>query len=391
MRSKLAHMISLTFPNDALPRNLCGAIKTTPDVHFPRVFLKSIFSESRYQSSRKSSTPMCVTRVTDYETFFIADYHARGSVSTAKGEYSATWDGSVWCSAIGEKAGLGSPCSNQRKLGPVVPLADVLRTVPGKSAPPRLQPYQAVARMKDDIVRRCAKVIWYRGRNNVNYSATIRPSASKVLIDSLALVYIPRQEFVLEIGGVRYEGQVVESETPPQFYLTCPGLSECTVCGTATSADDQILCSICFRPAHRWGVFTPDSFRCERCGDVVCRNHAVRIGKQVICCLCGAGGHSLGPCWRPHCIIGIVGTVSVSVLTLTTILCLLACGQSMASGAILGVIAVSLLLGLAAWVPFLFMVVRASYLCKHRSLTYPKHKVEQELTSRPEWLYGKKL
>jgi restriction system protein len=201
--SKLAHMISLTFPNDALPLNLSTAIKTTPDIDFPQVFFRSVFSQSRLQSSRALITPVHVTRITDYKTFFIADYHAKGSVSTAAGEYSATWNGSVWCSAVGDKAGFGSPTSDRRKPGPVVPLADALRTVPGKSTPPRFQPYQAVAIMKDYIVSHCAKAVWYRGRNNVNYSATIQPSANKVLIDSLALVYIPRQDFVLDLEQAR--------------------------------------------------------------------------------------------------------------------------------------------------------------------------------------------
>lgn len=386
--SKLAHMISLTFPNDALPLNLCSAIKTTSDVDFPKVFFQSVFSESRYQSSRAGSMPVFVTRVTEYKTFFIANYHAGGSVSTAVGEYSATWDGSVWCSALGDNAGFGSPSSHRHKLGPVVPLADVVRTVPGKSAPPRLQPYQAVARMKDYIVSHCSKAVWYRGRNNVNYSATIQPSASKVLIDSLALVYVPRQEFVLEIGGVRYEGQVEESESPPQFHLTCPQLSECSVCGTATSADDQILCSICLRPAHRWGLFTPDSFRCERCGDFVCRTHAVRIGKQLACCRCGTGGSSLDPPWRHHRLFGIAGFACATLATVLTPICCLQGGWDMTNPTTWAVSAIGVLLGLGAWTPFLWMIVRASVIHKHERLTYPKQEVHAQPTRKPDWLYG---
>src|SRR5262249_49373856 len=68
--SKLAYMISLTFPNDALPLNLSSAIKTTPDADFPQVLFHSVFSESRFQTSRALSTPVHVTRITDYKTFF---------------------------------------------------------------------------------------------------------------------------------------------------------------------------------------------------------------------------------------------------------------------------------------------------------------------------------
>ena len=99
--AKLAHMISVTFPNGALPTNLCAAIKTTADADFPQVFAQSIFSKSRFQSGKASKSPVRVKRVTRYETFFIATYYAVGTKNTTIREFSEDWTGEIWISAEG--------------------------------------------------------------------------------------------------------------------------------------------------------------------------------------------------------------------------------------------------------------------------------------------------
>jgi len=387
--AKLDYIVQVAFPQGTLPTNLSAAIRTTPDADFPQIFAQSIFSKSRYQCGTGSKPHVGATRVTHYETFFIANYHADGSVNTAVGEYSQTWDGSVWISANGDKAGFGSPRSHGRKLEPLVPLAEALRTVPGQTTPPKLQPYKALAGMKTFIVDHCVKPISYRGRNNVTYSATIQPSPNMIVIDSLTLCYVPFQEFVLEVGGVRHEGEVDERGSPPQFQVTCPSLSECTVCGTATTADNQILCSICFRPAHRWGLFCPDSFQCEKCGSVACRNHTVRIGKAFACTKCGTGGRPLGARWLGHCLFGLATFTLIALAALITLVFFLHGVSDIASTPTLGLAAIGTVLGIVAWVPFLMMILQSAVLQKHKGLAYPKLLAQGEPTKQPDWLYGK--
>jgi restriction system protein len=390
--AKLDYMISLAFPNGALPSKLLGAIKTTPDAEFPQVFAESIFSRERYQSGKAPQSPVRVIRTTEYHTYYIARYHADGSVNTAVGEYCETWDGSIWISANGDEAGFGSPRSHGEKLGPLVPLAEILKTVPGKSAPPRLQPHQAVGGMKQFLVNHCVKTVSYRGRNNVSYSAAIRASPNRIVIDSLKLCYVPHQEFMLQVEGVRYEGQVDEcGSSPPQFHVTCSALSECSVCGTATTADNQILCSICFRPAHRWRLFSPDSFQCEKCGTLVCRNHTVHISKQVTCSRCGAGGRPLRARWFGHFLFGLGGSGVVALVTLIILFCLVHFGSGTGRAAMV-VFVIGCILALAVWVPFFAIVSQGSVLPKYQMLAYPKvldARSPLEPTNRPDWLYGK--
>ena len=93
---KLAYLISIAFPNGTLSTKLSAASKTTPDAEFPQVFAQSIFSKIRYRSAAASKGSIRVTRVTEYETYFVGTFHAEGNVNTAVGEYSESWDGSIW-------------------------------------------------------------------------------------------------------------------------------------------------------------------------------------------------------------------------------------------------------------------------------------------------------
>jgi restriction system protein len=370
--AKLAHMISVAFPNGALPTNLSVAIKTTPDAAFPQIFAQSIFSPDRFQRGTSAKNPVRVTRDTRYETYFIAKYSAEGSVNTAVGHFSATWQDSIWISADGSAVGFGSPNAYGRKLGPLVSLAEALATVPGTSDPPELQPHQATAKMKEFVLCNCVKSVWYKGRNNVNYSKTIQPSASTIVIESLKLCYIPFQEFVLEIGGTSYEGEVDERGSPPEFHIDCPELSTCTVCGTGTTPDDQILCSICFRPAHEWTFLFPDSYECHKCNGIMCRHHSVKDGKKYFCTRCTVAGKPLGPRWLPHCLIGLSGTGVAVLSPVISLISYLLIEPRVATMILLIVGIAAGILGLACWLPWLCIVSQKSFLSSQKNLTYPK-------------------
>ena len=370
--AKLAHMISVAFPNGALPSNLSIAIKTTPDAAFPQVFAQSIFSPERFQRGTSPKNPVRVTRETQYETFFIAKYHAEGSTNTAVGQFSETWEGSIWINAGGTDGGLGSPNAHGRKLAPLVSLSEALATVPGKSDPPGLQPHQAVSKMKEYLLGHCVKSVWYTGRNNVKYSKTVQPSANSITIESLKLVYIPYQEFTLEIGGACYEGDVDERGSPSEFHVGCPELSTCTVCETATTPGDQILCSVCFRPAHRWSPFFPDSFECHKCKGIACRHHTVTDGNKYACTRCAVSGHPLGPRWFHLCIFGLAGTGVAILSPLFALICFLFMEYESAAFVFLIVFVAAVVLALVSWLPCLSMISQKSILSAQTSLTYPK-------------------
>ena len=386
--AKLAYLISTAFPNGALPTNLSAGVKTTPDAEFSQVFAQSILSISRYQSGAAAKKPLRAARVTNYEAYFVATYHAEGTLSTAVGKLSKAWDGSIWISANGHGAGFGSPRSHGRKIGPLAPLAEVTKAVPGQSAPPALQPHQAVNGMKDYIVSNCVKPVWYRGRNNRSYSATIQPLRNTIVIDSLTLCYVPFQTFVLEVGGVRHEGEVDEPGLPPVFYVTCPSLSQCIVCGTATRADNQVLCSVCSLPAHRQSLFFPDSFQCQICGDIICRKHTVRVAKQMVCTRCCKVGRPLGARWQRHFQFGLTTSALVSFSTAVVAGYLHFLGSPNASATGLGVLAIGLALALAMWIPFFCVIAQPYVLPSHKGLIYPKVLTKQVLAKRPDWLYG---
>jgi hypothetical protein len=293
-------------------------------------------------------------------------------VNSAVGQFSKSWDGSVWISADGSDMGFGSPNAQGRKLAPLVSLAEALATVPGKSDPPGLQPHQATAKMKEFVLGNCSKSVWYRGRNNVNYSKTIQPSASTIVIESLKLCYIPFQEFLLEIGGTSYEGELDERGSPPEFHVVCPELSTCTVCKTATTPDNQILCTVCFRPAHRWGPFFPDSFECQQCKGIACRHHTVSDGNGYSCTRCAVAGKALGPRWFHLCIVGMVGTATAVVSLLFALICILLMDPGPAGVVLFIVTVVAVGLSLFSWIPCLSMLSQKSLMSRQKSLCYPK-------------------
>jgi restriction system protein len=357
--SKLARLIATTFPNSAIPKNLATAIRTTSDAEFPQTFAKSVFSESRYRSGTRSRTPVRVERRTRYVPFYLADYEAEGSAKTARGTFEQQWHGRVWLRGDGRDAGLGD-LPLQSAAPQLGALSQILRITPGDTAPPVLQPHEAASRLREFLSENCIKYVRYYGRNNSLYVRTVAPSRGRVQIHSLVLCYVPYQRFRLEIGGVCYEGKVSEAPSHAQFRVQCAPLSVCTVCGGGTTASNQILCAVCFRPAHRWGIFCPDSLVCRQCGAIVCRKHAVRFRGRQLCARCAPGGRPVVPRWVPHCVIGL----AVSALA--------ACAEVALNGTHLvgSHLIIATLVSGAGWLPSLGLLLRTRLHTKGASLLY---------------------
>ena len=355
--AKLAYLISITFTNSPINSKLAAGIRTTPDSEFPSAFAKSIFSPPRYFRGKNASTAVHVERTTLYPCFYIAEYIAAGSTKTAAGTYSSDWSGTVWIRGDGSKAGFGFPGDLVDELPPPVPLNEVFRTVPGEVECPSLQPYQATAEMKDYIIENCRDQVRYRGQNNVGYSRTILPASGSVIIRSLVLYYIPRQSFVLRIGGASHKGSVDELESPVHYSIRCSTLSTCSVCGTATTAKRQVLCAVCYRPAHRWSPFFPDSMKCTQCKAFVCRNHAVRDRSRVCCVRCSPTGHSLRPRWLPFFVMACLASIAIALLARTLFVAHPPLG---------------ILLVVAAWGPFGFLVLQPVIFAKSCALFYKR-------------------
>jgi hypothetical protein len=360
--AKLAHLIAITLPNGMVPQELAAAVRTTADAEFPQVFAKSVFSEARYSRGTAPPTTVHVERVTRYSPFYVARYHAEGTLKTAVGTFDHEWEGRVWLRGDGREAGFDYPHFVSAGAGAPAPLAGVLQAVPGETRAPKLHPHDAVAQMKHFLVENCVKSISYHGRNNVRYTRRVGPSPNRVRVHALLLCYFPYQTFALRIGGVCHEGQVSEERRPPRFHVRCISLSQCTVCGAGTTAANQILCAVCFRPAHRWGIFCPDSCKCKMCGAVVCRTHAVRKGGACVCVRCGPGGRRLAPRWLPHCLLGL------GVSGLTAMAEALLSGSQLMAGAIVIV---------AAWLPLLGLLLRPLAPVAREDLVYDKPQLQR--------------
>jgi hypothetical protein len=146
----------------------------------------------------------------------------------------------------------------------------------------------------------------------------------------------------------------------PQFHIRCASLCKCTVCGGDTTAASQILCAVCLRPAHRWTVFSPDSRRCNKCGAVVCRNHAVRKKGVCVCVRRGPSRRPLGPRWLVHSLFGLgVSGLTVGVEALLP-------GSQLVAGAIVII---------AGWVPLLGLLLRSRVRIRREDLVYEKWRV----------------
>lgn len=355
--AKLAHLISITFPGGLAPPSLSSAIWTTPDADFPQAFAGTIFAAPRYEKGSTSfaQVRVSVRRETRYLGYYTATFEAEGEIDSAVGTFTENWAGTVWLRADRQETGFGSPRLNGAEMEPLAPLSQVLQSVQGRAEPPTLHPQKAISAMTDFIVGSCRKVVYYSGRNNVGYRRVVTPSRSKVYIHPPMLCYVPLQSFALQIGNTCHEGIVEEEQSPCTFHVDCPSLSKCTVCGTATTATNQILCCVCFRPAHRWTWLFPDSHKCKECGGLVCRKHATRRGRKVVCVRCHAGGKKLQPRWLAHCLFG-VGASAISV-----------------SGALLspiGFLPVAVAVGIASWTPLLCLLMQPAVLKETNDLVY---------------------
>jgi len=60
-------------------------------------------------------TPLAqVRRVTRYECYFVGSYHAEGTLDTAVGRFSETWNGSVWLSDSDDEASEEEPYRREK-------------------------------------------------------------------------------------------------------------------------------------------------------------------------------------------------------------------------------------------------------------------------------------
>jgi restriction system protein len=354
---KLAHLIATTLPGGRVAPNLTMAAATTSDNEFPQAFAGSVFAEPRYRSALHQRVDVQVHRRTRYAPFYVACFTGHGALNTAAGRVSKDWEGRVWLRADGQDAGFGFPPYRSAGGGAYTQLQRVLQAVPGHTTAPKLQPHEAWAQMKSFVVENCRHSIFYYGRNNQSYARTVTPTAGTVQPHGLRVVYVPRQTFVLHIGNAGHKGEVDEQASPPRFYVTCPSLSRCTVCGTATAAAKQVLCAVCFMPAHRWSILCPDSFRCVKCGALVCRHHAVRSGWRRVCRRCAPDGRSLWPRWLGHLLCGMITTTGAGLAELVEP------GQFL-----MGMVAVALV----GWLPLLGLLGRPLVARKSRLLIYPK-------------------
>jgi hypothetical protein len=352
--AKLAFFISQVFPAGTASEKLAGATLTTSDDDFPGLFVKSVFARSRYRRPVATPTDIKVRRTTTYVPYFLASFRAEGSRTTARGPISGSWSGNAWIRGDGGDAGIGPPPS-QASEQPRSSLGTALTQTPGKVQPPLLQPHEALARMREFLAGTLRKKESYFGRNNQLYSVTVQPSVNKVQLDSLAVCYFPVQQFSLRVGPVTHEGHLTEEATA--FHVTCNSLSTCVICGGETSQRNQVLCAICFKPAHRWSLFSPDSFECERCKAWVCRNDIRRLGRSRICRRCEPQAKPLRNRFVPFLLLALFFSCGGLILALAIPWSQFFWG---------------VLLAAVGWIPFSVAVLRPSLSIGRRELIYSK-------------------
>jgi len=299
--------------------------------------------------------PVKVERTTKYSPYFLANYHAEGAEPRAGGMFEANWSGEIWVRADGQRAGIGMPPPASDHGARSSSLATVLRETAGKVDPPHLQPHQALGEMRDFLSRRLVTRRSYFGRNNRSYQVAIHPSANSIRLNSLLLCYYPVQRFSLRIGNVGYEGSVVEQANA--FRVDCRELSMCVVCGGGTSARSQILCALCFRPAHRWAILSPDSYQCRQCGTWVCRHHIGRIGRKYLCKRCQPNATALWRRWLWYFLVGVLCSMLAGIIALAVPGTRLIWAPA---------------IFLSGWSPLLGLLFRPVVFWRPRALVYPK-------------------
>jgi restriction system protein len=273
------------------------AIWTTPTQTFSNLFIDAVLdSRSSFSSTRCQG--VSVQRKTMYYPFYVADYSATGEALILSEKRTHRWQGKVWSDPNSTRIDFGEPPHEFNQYPSMDALTNILKFVPGEM----IDCFRNFANAKDQIktfVRaNCSELVKYRGQNNVNYTKEITPQDSSIYLNSIRLMYIPHQTFILQLPKATYSGMVLDNISKGHFKVSCTTLSRCTVCGTGTSAGNQVFCAVCNMPAHSWSRLFPDSFRCDFCGRLACRNHVVlnRHG-QINCQECLPNGKSLKPRW----------------------------------------------------------------------------------------------
>ncbi len=372
---KLAHIASkvgLLSSNSSIDSYANLAIKTVADSDFPRILFSSIFTKQRYNAGHDKNPAITIIRKTEYNGYYIGDFSAHGKVDTARGIKRAFWEDKIWSTLDGKRFGVGQP-PNFNPYGDLILIGEALIRTAGIAPPPSIQPHKASSEMKRFLLDSQSKTITYVGRNNVRYYKQIKPNASSTQIDDVRLIYIPKQRFEIRVDSVTHIGEI--AELGEKFVVKSYSLSECCVCGRSTTSHSQTFCTICHKPAHTSTFLTPDSFRCAKCKSTICRKHAVKRGKYILCKQCSPNkGNSLGARWLPHFLIGVGASSILLAFILLLFIASNVIEPTSGTQQLRSALGISLLIGIAitivTWLPFLYVATSWIFRIKHDTLTY---------------------
>jgi len=138
------------------------------------------------------------------------------------------------------------------------------------------------------IIENNTKTIYYKGKNNVLYSRTVRPKPSSIDITDMRLLYVPfyrievralSSSYNMDFAGNGEELKILKDET-----------SVCRICGELIHGS-HLLCNVCGNITHARKLFRKEGFRCKECGKTICKNctHTIKYMlflKKKLCPTC---------------------------------------------------------------------------------------------------------
>ena len=333
-------------------------------------YSENIDSERKYLINR-----LAFDTVTIYAPIFSLYYSAEGNKKILGSIHRKTWEGFIFLSDGDKQIQLENPPGCGRGFEHTVSLGDALKRNPGNAIAPTMQLFQVSKMMKEHIANSFSHGISYKGKNGRKYSAQLVPTTENIRFSDFRLIYVPRRTFWMMVQDVQYSGDIDEISDDSSILVKCKTLSMCNVCKTATSGKNQIICSICFLPAHRWSILFPDSFVCCMCKKPVCRNHTTRAGLAFFCASCKPISDFVVPRWAGCLIFGLL--MSLVFVAIWMFGASLPWGRFSASESYgsFGGISPWLLLATAivwAWGPFLFMISQQYLLPQSAVLKYKK-------------------
>jgi restriction system protein len=137
-----------------------------------------------------------------------------------------------------------------------------------------------VDKIHDSVIHDQTTTVSYRGKNNVTYNKTCKPTKKNIRINDINQILVPEYKFQLKVFGKSYSCTIMETKN--RFNFKSIDLFTCKICHQQIFQDNFLLCNSCGNMCHSTKIKPSHSYLCEICNKTLCQDCTYYIRKYLV-------------------------------------------------------------------------------------------------------------